>query len=178
MLKMRNAYILLFCLVIIVFILNLTKPPIIESEIGTKEDIESSLKSLENKDNLVFYITEEDKKENTYKYEIYDKDSVQKNGISKNKAIQTILVRYDNNDRVKNINYKFTLNNKDSLEVLESLVRSTLIDLTDKGYYVFSKYMKFPYTRKTIINKVKYVSSDRTFTFFENTDNTYEFMVK
>ena len=174
--KTKYAIIILIAIFIGILYLNKVKPPIIESQIGNKFMLEESLKDLK-KDNLVFIISEFDYLDNTYTYEIYDNDSIEKKGLNKNTPIQSFIVTYDDNDDIKNIDYKFTLNNKSSLIVLEILVRSTLIDLTDKGYEVLANYMDFPYKNKKT-KGINYMTSDKVLSFYKNEEDQFVFLVR
>ena len=167
--------------IIILLYLNDSKPPFIDSQIGGKADLAYNIELLEDKENLEILVTENDYTKNELVYEVYnDEGDFALKKIDKLKALSTFTVLYDENEDIKSLSYEFSLNNKSTLPVLETIIRSTLIDLTDAGYKAVKDYLKIPEDSTNLkYDRRMFITSGKTLSLIYNKEtNSFLFLIK
>jgi len=167
--------------IIILLYLNASKPPFIDSQIGGKADLAYNIEILEEEENLEILVTENDYTKNELVYEVYnDEGDFTLKKIDNLKALATFTVLFDENEDIESLSYEFSLNNKSALPVLETIIRSTLLDLTDAGYREISKYLRIPKENNNLkYNMRRYISSGKTLSLYYNdTTNVFTFLIK
>lgn len=178
----KYLYLIILLIVgILLFYLNYIKPPFIESKIGGKADLAYNIEQLESTENIKVLVTENDYMENEVVYEIYnDEGDFSIKNIDNLTSLARFTVIYDENEDINSISYEFSLNNKSSLAILETLIKSTLIDLTDAGYNKIKDYLKIPESNLNIkYDRRRYMTSDKTLSLVYNSDiNVFTFLIK
>lgn len=169
-------YILGFVAILIIIIFLILLPHSINSKLGTKKDFSTSLNRIKKEENINLIILEQNDYENEIKYEIYNKD---KENYSKETSLGLITLNYDENDNLESLEYTFNPNYKSYKVLLKSLIKTSLIELTDKGYNVISSYLSIDKIDDSFNETKRYICSNKTLSLEYNKEqNTYIFRIK
>lgn len=182
MVKKTIRFVIIFLSIfLITFYIYDTKPPLINSTIGNIEDVNEYISILEKNEKLKIIVSSTDFTQNEITYKIYSSDNFNMDNINYLTPLSSFIIDYDDKDVIETISYNFNLNFKSYTETLEILIRSTLIDLTDRGYKEVKKYMKIEslIDKKDSFKKRTYNTSNKTITLeYLNENNEFSFTIK
>lgn len=180
-----KKYCVLYVIFVVAFVICIhlydNKPPVINSMIGSKTDLSMGINTIEKYEKIKIIETGTDYAKNEITYEIYNSKDFSIDKINYLTSLNSFVIDYDNNEKIEKITFNFSLNYKSSLEVLEMLIRTTFIELTDAGYEAISKYMNINtlQDKKEKYKPHKYTTSNKTLSLSYNEEsNEFIFTVE